>query len=97
VAQFVETLSYKPEGGWFDSRGVIKILIDLILPAAPWPWSLLSLKQKKMPPGSKDGRSVGLTTLPPCLEFFWKFWKSQTSGALKISTFRMNELYLMLE
>jgi hypothetical protein len=37
VAQLVETLPCKPEDPEFE------LLIDIILPAPLWPWSLLSL------------------------------------------------------
>jgi hypothetical protein len=36
VAQLVEALRYKPEGRGFDFR--LESFIDIILPAALWPW-----------------------------------------------------------
>ena len=38
VAQLVEALRYKSERRGFDSRWSLEILIDIILPAALWPW-----------------------------------------------------------
>ena len=38
IAQLVEALRYKSEGRGFDSYLSLEFLIDIIFPAALWPW-----------------------------------------------------------
>ena len=60
LAHFVVALRYKPEGRGFDS-----LWLELFGPL--WLWCQFSLQQQWVPGifcGSKDGRRLGLTTLP---------------------------------
>ena len=87
MAQFVEALRYKPEGGGFDSRW------------CRWDFSLMSSFRPHYNPaadsasnrneyqeyflGGKSGRWVGLTTLPPSCADCLEFWEPQPPGTLR--------------
>jgi hypothetical protein len=88
TATVVEALRYEPGGRWFDFPMVaMEFFIDIILPPPHYgPRVDLASNRneyQKYLLGGKDGRCVGLTTLPPsCGKLSWNlgtstFWNPQ--------------------
>ena len=64
----------------------LEFFIDIILPAALWPWVWLSLWQKWVPgifSWNKGGRCIGLTILPLSCADCLEIWELQPPGTLR--------------
>jgi len=64
----------------------LEFLIDIILPAALWPWCWAAPNRNEYQEyslGGKGGRCVGLTTLPPSFADCLKIWEPQPPGTLR--------------
>jgi hypothetical protein len=74
IRQLVELLRYEPKGCWFDFRWGLPPALRFCAD---------SFSNRREHPGSpfedKDGRCVGLTTLPPLCAYFLKILRLSTS------------------
>ena len=64
----------------------LEFFIDIILPVALWLWltqPLTEMSTRNISWGSKGGRCVGLTTLPPSCADCLEIWESKPPGTLR--------------
>jgi hypothetical protein len=67
----------------------LKFFVDIILPAALWPWVGHRLQQQWVPgifPGGKCDRCVGMTTLSPSCTDCFEIWEPQSPGTVRTCT-----------
>jgi len=67
----------------------MEFFIDIILPAALWSWGDSASNRNKYQEyflKDKDGRCVGLTTLPPSGADCFENWEPQPPGILRAYT-----------
>jgi hypothetical protein len=84
VAQLVEALRYKPEGREFDSRWNFPFTLSYRPHYGPGVESVSNRNEyQEYFLGSKGGRCVGLTTLPPSCAECLEIWEPQTPGTLR--------------
>jgi hypothetical protein len=81
VAQLVEAQRYKPEGRGFGSQWCHKNPSDSTN-ALGSTQPLTEMRTKNISWG-KDGRCVGLTTLPPSCANCLEMWEPQRPGTLR--------------
>ena len=87
MAQLDKALRYNPKGRGFDSPiSSLEFFTDIILPAALSPEVDSTSNRNEYQEyflGGKDGRCIGLTTLPPSRADCLEIWEPQPPGTLR--------------